>query len=158
MTEVVFFITLLRMAKTLLSIGTRVPHARQTNGRATSRVTIDSIGHKYRTRSGPEKKPRSFGQFGTKRLLLMSGGLALHRPASISKQCVFFASLTLANRSNTDFGIALKPEGHGNGPHVLCMNCVGLELVTMTILIGSNFCLEKEFLRNTVKWSKFGTF
>ena len=47
--------------------------------------------------------------------------------ASISKQCnSFFASLTLANQLNINFGIALKQEGRGGGPPTLCKNFAGL--------------------------------
>ena len=62
-----------------LSIGTHEPLMWRTNGRATSQVTIGFTGHRCGIRSGQGKKPRLCGQFGTKLLVLTSGGPALRR-------------------------------------------------------------------------------
>ena len=62
------------------------------NNKATSWATIGSIDRKFGISFGLEKRPRSCGQFGTKLLLLMSGGPAFRRlqfPIN-----VFLASLT----------------------------------------------------------------
>ena len=121
--EVGFLIIILKRVETPLSIETRDPLVRWTNGKATSRVTIGSIGHRFGIYSGPEKRLLSFGQFGMKLLLLMSGGLALGRLQFPSN--VYFASLTQASRLNINFGTTFKLGEHGDGPLSLCMNFVG---------------------------------
>ena len=130
-------------------IETRAPPGRRINGKVISQVTIGSTGHKFGTHYGPGKKRHSFGQFGIRRWPSMSGGPALHRPLSLNNVC--FASLTLVNQSNINFGIASKLEGHGDGPRSSCTNFVGLERVTMIVSIGNKCCLGKEFLRDMAK-------
>ena len=55
------------------------------------------------------------------------------------------------NQSNTRSRTVFKLGGLGDGPHLSCMSSMGLELVIMTILIGSKHCSMKEFPRNLVK-------
>jgi hypothetical protein len=54
----------------------------------------------------------------------MNGGLASHRPQSLNNVC--FASLTLASRSNINFGTVFKLGRRGDGPCSSSMNCVGV--------------------------------
>ena len=143
------------MAESLSLIRTRVPLVRQINDRATSRVTISPTGCRFGICFGPEKKPHSCGQFGTKLLLLMSGGPTLRRLQFPSN--VFFATLTRVSRSNIKFRIAFKLGGRGDGPRLLCMNFAGLELAIVTSSIGSKHYLGEEFPKNIAKWLKFGT-
>ena len=121
--EAIFLVTLLRMVTMLSLIGIRAPLAWQTNGKATSWVTISSIGHKFGNRSDPEKKLHLCGQFGTKLLQSMSGGLVLHQPLLLSNVC--FAFPIPVSQSNINYGTASKQGGHGDGPRSLCMNFVG---------------------------------
>ena len=61
-------------------------------------------------------------------------------------------------RSNTSSRVAFKIGGHGDGPRLSCMNCVGLDPAIMTALTRSKYCLGKGSLRNLLKKeSKPGT-
>ena len=138
----------------MLSTWTWEPHARRIYGKAISQETTSFIGLRCGICFGPGKKPRSCGPFGIKQWQLMYEGLALHQ--RLSPNDVPFASQTWVNRSNTNPGIAFKLGGHGDGPHLSCMNYVGLELATMIVLSKSKLCLGKGLLRNLAKISKFG--
>ena len=150
-----FLTTPLRLVETLSLIRTQEPHMWWTNDRATYQVITGSIGLKVGTHSAWVKKPRSCGPSGTKQWQFMNGGLALHWHLSLSNSS--FAFLTQVSQSSINFGIAFKLGGHGDGPCLSCTNYVGLELVTMIVLIGSMPCLGKGFLRNIIKRSRFGT-
>ena len=80
---------------------------------------------------------------------LMNRGLVLRR--LLSPNNVPFASQTQGKQSNTNLRIAFKLGGHGDGPRLLHMNFVGLELATMIVLITNKPCLGKGFLRNSAK-------
>ena len=108
----------------ILSIENPVSHRRRRNGKATSHATMGFTGHWCEIYFGPEKKPLSFGQLGTRHLLSTSGEPALHRCLSPNNVC--FASLILASQLSISFGIASKLGGCGDGPPLLCMNFAGL--------------------------------
>ena len=154
--EATFLTILPRMVAILSLRGTWAPPAQQINGKVISRAIIGSTGRKFGTHSDLGNKQRSFGQSGTKRSLLTSGGHALHLPLSLSS--VFFASQTLASRLSINSGTASKQEGHGDGPCSLCMNSAGLEQAIMTASIGNKFYLGKGFPKSMVKKLKCGTF
>lgn len=69
---------------------------------------------------------------------------------------VIFASLTRTNQSNTIFAIVFKLGGREDGPHLACMNFMGLEMTTMIVLTGSKLCLGKGLLREMAKNIKIG--
>ena len=55
------------------------------------------------------------------------------------------------NQSSTNFGIAFKLGGLGDGPLLSCMNYVGLELAIIIVLTLNKFSLGKGFQKNAVK-------
>ena len=118
-----FLTTPLKMEERSLLVEIKVPRGRRTNGKVIFRVTIGFNGLKCGTPSGPERKPPSFGQFGTRRLRLMSGELGL--PQLLSQNNASFAFPILANRSSTNSGIVSKLGGRGDGPPTSCTNFVG---------------------------------
>ena len=123
MTVVVSLTTLPRMEGKFLIVEIKVPLRRRKNGKDTSRATISSNGRKCGTPSDPERKPLSFGRFGIRRLRLTNGELGL--PRHLSQSNASFVFLTLASRSNTNFGIVSKLGERGGGPLTLCMSFAG---------------------------------
>ena len=88
-----------------------------------------SIDLKCRIRSSQAKRLHSCGSFDIKHWHLLNGGLALHWrlfPSNVS-----YATHIRTNRSNTNFGTTFKLGRHRNGPHLSCMNFVGLVLAIM---------------------------
>ena len=113
------------------------------------------IGPKFGTHCGQGKKLRSSNQSSITRLRSMNGGHVLHHPLSLSN--VSLVSLTLANRPSINFGTASKQEGHGDGPHLLCMNFVGSERATTTVSTGNKLCSGKGSLKSMGNRLKCGT-
>ena len=79
----------------------------------------------------------------------MNGGLALHHHLSPSN--VSFVFQTPTYRSSTNFGIAFKLGGHGNGPILLSMISLGLEHAIMIVLARNKLPLGNGFRRSMKK-------
>ena len=150
-----FLTTLRKMVEKFLLVETKDPLGQRTNSNVIFRATIDFNGLKYKILSDLERKPLSFGQFGTKRWRWINGELGLPRP--LSQINAFFVFPILMSRSNINYGIASKLGGLGGGPPTLCMNFVGWDRATMIVSIGSKLSLGKCYSRNMALRSKFGT-
>lgn len=153
----IFLTTPLRMAVTLPLIWAWRPPVRLIIGNVTFYVTIGSTGRAQvwdPLRSGKEV---AFVWSIWHKAVDVNEWRARIAPASISKQCVF-AFLIPVSQSSTNFGIVFKQEEGKDGPRVLCINFVGLDLVTMIVSIGNKFCSRKWSPRNMVKWLNFGNF
>ena len=58
---------------------------------------------------------------------------------------------SVVNQSSTNFGIAFKHGGHGDGPRSSCMSYVGLEPATMIAFSGDKFPSGKGSQRSFTK-------
>ena len=147
-------IILPRPAETLLSIGPPASLGQVTNDKVILPAITKKFGHKCGILFVVARKPPSLYQFGIRQLRWMNGESELLWLAFPNN--VYFASQTLANRWNTNFGIAFKHDGLDGGLPTLCMNYVELGHATLIASIGSKPFSVKKSRTNSARWLKFG--
>ena len=100
----------------------------------------------------------SCGSFGIRHLWLMNGGWALYLPSFLNNVFLNLLSEHWWIGQIQNYGIASKPEKHGDGRHSSCMDYVRLEPVSTVVLIGNKLSSKRGFLRSLSRKARFGTF
>lgn len=114
---------------------TREPLVRWIHDKDIFQVITSFIGLRCGIHCGRVTKPHLCGTFAIKRWQSM---LILHWHAFPNN--VLFAYQTSTNPLSTNYGILSKQREHGDGPPLLCMIFLGLELSSTIALTGSKPC------------------